>query len=472
MKRFLRSFTIILILLLATVGFSRAFFSDTETSEGNVLAAGAIDLKIDNTSYYNGVLNNGTTWTLDDLDPTHLFFNFTDLKPDDWGEDTISIHVNDNDAWACMDIALTKDDDNTCTEPELADDPTCTPDNDDLFDGELGGLVNFVFWADDGDNVLETDEASDVVLKEGTAKDVLGGLSIPLADSLISNVDEIPDGSPLVGGQTYYIGKAWCFGTLTLDPVPQGQGQNPTVDGGVDCDGTGLSNASQTDILTADITFNAVQSRHNPNFRCSEDGEPGPCDKKADVMLVLDRSGSISSGELTTLKTAAKGFVDALNPSADKGHIGMVSFSDTATLNNHLTDDGAAVKAGIDALTSGSFTNLYDGIVKADDELGNPGDAHDRPDGDAPDFIVIITDGEPNRPTGQADSPSVLAATEADEARSHGIQVYVVGVGVTAGTETYLRDEIADDAAHYFSAADFGSLSEVLAEIANCPNGQ
>ena len=37
----------------AAYGGTGAFFNDTETSTGNTFAAGAIDLKVDNTSYYN-----------------------------------------------------------------------------------------------------------------------------------------------------------------------------------------------------------------------------------------------------------------------------------------------------------------------------------------------------------------------------------------------------------------------------------
>src|SRR3990167_5600630 len=75
-----------------------SFFSDTETSTANTLEAGSVDLQIDNTSYYNGAPSPDTTWDLSDL-PGHLFFNFNDLKPGDFGEDTISLHVQ-NDAWA------------------------------------------------------------------------------------------------------------------------------------------------------------------------------------------------------------------------------------------------------------------------------------------------------------------------------------------------------------------------------------
>jgi len=248
------------------IGGTFAFFSDTETSTGNTFAAGAIDLKIDNTSYLNHATSSATTWDLNDL-TDQLFFNFLDIKPGDEGEDTISIHIEDNDAWACMDLTLTKDDDVDCTEPELADDPLCTdpdaPGNTNSLDGELGSLLQFVFWTDDGDNVLETGEN---VISSGSAAQVLDS-SMVLADSIENNVGGII-GDPLTGGQTYYIGKAWCFGTLTQNPVAQGSGISPIIDSGILCDGSSLDNASQTDSLMGDISFSAVQSRNNPGFTC------------------------------------------------------------------------------------------------------------------------------------------------------------------------------------------------------------
>ena len=59
-------------------GATGAFFSDTETSTGNTFAAGAIDLGIDNESYYNGVFNADTSWDLSDL-TDQLFFDFQDI---------------------------------------------------------------------------------------------------------------------------------------------------------------------------------------------------------------------------------------------------------------------------------------------------------------------------------------------------------------------------------------------------------
>ena len=72
MKKILISVLSIAVVGAVAFGATRAFFSDTETSTGNILAAGAIDLEIDNESYVtdvNGVLvaSRDTSWDLRDL---------------------------------------------------------------------------------------------------------------------------------------------------------------------------------------------------------------------------------------------------------------------------------------------------------------------------------------------------------------------------------------------------------------------
>src|SRR3989344_2795297 len=228
----------------ALVGGTYAFFSDTETSTGNTFTAGAIDLLIDNDSYYNGnrCTNIGTaeapnfvwqgnsefpepgtpcttSFGLSDLDDGLLFFDFRDLKPDDEGEDTISIHVQ-NDAWACMDLTLTSNDDKSSNEPELLVD---TLDNPlDAWDGELAQNLQFFWWADDGDNVYETSEQdlSGGVKTLYNLATSTGAFSIVLADSQ-SNAWGLTVGTPLPANDTVYIAKAWCFGTLTTPGLAQ-----------------------------------------------------------------------------------------------------------------------------------------------------------------------------------------------------------------------------------------------------------
>ena len=257
-----------------TYAGTNAFFSDTESSLGNTFAAGAIDLKVDNESYYNGILNASTTWKQTDL-TVEKFFDFLDLKPDDYGEDTISLHVDTNDAYLCANVTLTSNDDNGINEPESEVDNTDGPGN-----GELADLVNFLWWADDGDNVLEDDET---VINQGNFGQLGVGNSYPLA---LADSDEniwTGAGGPVPGDETLYIGKAWCFGDIAPAPIsqddetdvmsPAGDNDNNNEagepeDGGISCDGTQLGNESQTDSLTADITFEAVQARHNDGFQC------------------------------------------------------------------------------------------------------------------------------------------------------------------------------------------------------------
>ena len=246
---------------VVVAGATGAFFSDTETSTGNTFTAGAIDLQIDNESYVTNnegelVSNEDTSWALDDL-TNQLFFDFEDLKPGDVGEDTISIHVTNNDAWACMAVDITATPENTLLEPEV-DDNDVGPAQED--NGELQNYLEFAFWHDDGDNVYEDGEE---IFWEGEAGEMFNGDWQTIADS---NGDD-----PLPGGETVYVAKAWCFGTLTPDAEPQEEDLSPLDGTGFTCDGTGDGdqNDAQTDGVVMDVSFYAVQERNNPEFSCS-----------------------------------------------------------------------------------------------------------------------------------------------------------------------------------------------------------
>ena len=197
-----------------------------------------------------------------------------------------------------------------------------------------------------------------------------------------------------------------------------------------------------------------------------ENGDIG-CMDKADVMLVLDRSGSISSTELTTLKTAATDFVTTLSPTSLGVHMGQTSFASTANLDQHLTDSAASMLVAISGLTSGGLTNLEDALLKSTAELANPGDTHDRIDSESPDYMVIITDGAPTASNTGGDHEANAAAA-ADAARAAGAKIYVVGVGTNTTTASYLSNEIANHSGQYFDVTDYSGLSAVLDDIATC----
>jgi len=277
MKKILLSLSTIAATAVIAVGATGAFLSDTETSVGNTFTAGAIDLKVDNESYYNGAVSDHTTFGPSDLDDGKLLIDFRDMKPDDEGEDTISLHVNNNDAYLCMDMSLTTNNDISSNEPELdaSDDPE---DINDSWDGELGGLVEMVWWVDDGDNVLETEET---LLSNGVQNvlDFFGPdktFTADLADAT-TNVWNPSQPGPVAGGETRHIAKAFCYGDMTLNPLAQDSigTDGPLTPGrvgtGFTCDGQTLGNESQTDGVTMNIAFRAMQSRHNPTYTCGQE---------------------------------------------------------------------------------------------------------------------------------------------------------------------------------------------------------
>lgn len=248
-KKILMSLIIISAVVGATFGATTAYFSDTETSTGNTFTAGSIDLKVDNTCHYKdgNCPDPGSNWQLTDLqDGVHKFFNFADIKPGDWGEDTISLHVYNNDAWGWMKIAMFEDYENGCTEPEAEVDTTC--DNPGPSTGEIYQNMHFLIWMDDGDNIYE---AGEKILRDGESLSWCEVWQLDGDGACCEN-------EPLEGSHTYYLGIKWCFGTF---------------DGNYDCQGTNIGNEAQTDSIVMDVGFTVVQAQNNPQ------GEGGPvCD--------------------------------------------------------------------------------------------------------------------------------------------------------------------------------------------------
>ena len=232
MKKILLSLGVIAIVAVGAIGVTRSFFSDTETSTGNTFTAGAIDLKIDSTTTYNGEAVPASTWALKDLVPTaDKFFNFDDIKPGDEGENTISLHVLNNDAYVCAAVSNLTSDDNGLTEPESEVDTT-----DGAGNGELDDEMVWTIWRDDGTG----GGIAGNNIQDGTEPTLTSG-------NPVNGVLTINDSTtgPLLATETAYLGVAWSL------PASSG-------------------NETQTDSMTGDISFQVVQSRNNDNFVCGQ----------------------------------------------------------------------------------------------------------------------------------------------------------------------------------------------------------
>src|SRR3989338_9533528 len=84
--------------------------------------------------------------------------------------------------------------------------------------------------------------------------------------------------------------------------------------------------------------------------------------------------------------------------------------------------------------------------------------------------MIIITDGQPTAPCpGPGCDPDAAGAAAATAAKAAGTEIFVLGVGVNPTTTTYLKDNIATDASHYFDVTDYASLGTTLTSVPVCP---
>ena len=216
------------------------------------------------------------TWAEGEFDENiHKFFSFNDIKPGDYGEDTISLHVYDNDAWGQLRIETIEDIDNGCVEPEVEVDDDCDDVGDPGDNGELRASMNFHVWLDqgttpgfqngdkerfdsgydyeEGDNIWQ-EEYEPLIITSGPIDE--GGEVWTLSDALSLAYAEYCEGESEVGqndydlchgialdgrmvaSNTYYFGIAWEL------PLETG-------------------NASQSDIFGGDMVLVVEQHRNN-----------------------------------------------------------------------------------------------------------------------------------------------------------------------------------------------------------------
>jgi Flp pilus assembly protein TadG len=242
-----------------------------------------------------------------------------------------------------------------------------------------------------------------------------------------------------------------------------------------------------------------------------------------DVMMVLDRTGSMSDGDMANAKAAAKAILSvfdedwqqvglaALGPAKDtddcKGEthhcflwwcnppLPYPNLPDSRWVTTHLSDDfqnpdgspdeSSSLVANITCLkTSQTGTDLGDPVWAAAEELntnGRPGEHWG---------MIVLSDGAANQPedgqngfcSSEPDSynPCEYAVEKAEAAKALGIEIYTIGYGVEDEDENRCicdsgiwedapaRDVLqamATDEYHYFEEPEGGDLTPVFETI-------
>ena len=206
-KQLVMSGGMLLFVAAVVAGGTGAFFSDTETSAGNVFTAGSVALAIDNIAHNytgGGQGDDVPTFTLTPDEQNPAAFELDDIKPLDSGDITYTLENQDNSIHLCV---LVED---------ANDDPTAA-------DSALLSMMDFMF--------------------EGQAGSVSSAAGV--WQSL---------GTMDAGPTTEDFGVSYCFGTYDDETCV------------LDTDAT--YNDAQGGQLMLNLEFYAVQTRNNDDFEC------------------------------------------------------------------------------------------------------------------------------------------------------------------------------------------------------------
>lgn len=219
---------------------------------------------------------------------------------------------------------------------------------------------------------------------------------------------------------------------------------------------------NQADEDYFEVTEKRIPSAANPEL-------PETCG--LDIALVLDNSTSISSSEMSQMKSAVTAFTNALAGTPTR--FSVIRFADEASVLRSFTGDIGSVNDAINAIpVGGGYTNWEDGFKKAKNTF-DP-----RPN---PNLVIFASDGNPNTngdgPGGNATpdgSPAAMnpAIEIANELKSDGTRILAIGIGsdlavenmkAVAGAKVNTGDILTSDVI----TTDFSGLSAQLAALAS-----
>jgi uncharacterized repeat protein (TIGR01451 family) len=173
----------------------------------------------------------------------------------------------------------------------------------------------------------------------------------------------------------------------------------------------------------------------------------------ADVMLIVDRSGSMDwpSSKIEDAKESAKLFVDYMR---DDDRAGVVSFASSASYNYHLNPLTAAIKIAIknaiDGIYASGSTAMGAGLRYGLNDLTSLGDT------DHSCAMVLLSDGYYN----QGEHPNNVLP----DIKALDIRVFTIGLGDDVD-RTLLEHIATETGGEYYYAATSDQLREIYAYI-------
>lgn len=206
-------------------------------------------------------------------------------------------------------------------------------------------------------------------------------------------------------------------------------------------------------------------------------GEPE--NQGVDVMLVLDKSGSMSyrlTGQqyperMGQAKEAAQRIVDLFLTESENNNnrVAYVPFSSNNRDPVNHTESSVGFRSKEDENTNGDLaraiaitdafggTSYYDALTMAKNifKADQYGDGRDK-------YMIFISDGVPNEPNSEDTDRIVPLAQDLKE--NYGVHIYSVGIEMSEEDASYLRQISSDN--RYYDVENIDQISDVLMKIA------
>ncbi|WP_440990700.1 choice-of-anchor W domain-containing protein [Haloarchaeobius baliensis] len=379
-----------------------AYFSDTESFTDNMMTAGSLDLKVDYVvhedqgsagsytinSFTDTVNGSSADVPTLDGDGSTMSQDLDDIKPGDSGHSYFCFTIDTNPAylWACGE--LTASNENGYTEPEPVDDNG---------EGELEEAIQATM------SYCEVDDEGGLV---STGEEIFSGSLRELLDQLHGGIplDGTGDSTAMPGGQAPFDGS----GDDEVD--------NPCICIEWDVP-TEVGNEIQTDGIEFDLSFYAIQSRHN-------DGSENPC--------LEGETGPGFSKERTDLEPTwnARGII--ADNDDGTGDAGLAELDIRDASDNDLGDAGADYENGVAQDFEVSYNGGTASIELGDDSLSVSGP-------EPTDDDVAITVKTSNVDTSvsvenvQVNGASPSGATSVSAADGDRAYLFIAGGGIRDG---------------------------------------
>jgi len=165
------------------------------------------------------------------------------------------------------------------------------------------------------------------------------------------------------------------------------------------------------------------------------------------------------------LRVAASGFVNQVQAQLTPTfpHVGLVTYSTSATLNTQLTGTLNTVKTAVNSIVASGYTNCEDGMYKARMELTTSG----RQRWNAAKVIIFMSDGNANRCRTSSSCTASVAKTraiaEAQAAGNADIVVFSIGLGEAADED--MLQKMVMNGGTYLYAPSAQDLDDVYQQI-------